>query len=92
MAYQYSQKTKTVCTNTNDASCKQSQAQNDDMNMLYAQVNSDSKYDVPPSKPNDEAKAITVTQGFTTLQNTSLALFVSLTLFVVYGLVARVSR
>jgi hypothetical protein len=92
MAFQYSQKTKPVCTNKNDASCKSSQSQFDDMNMLDAQIKSDSEYDVPPSKPADQAKSMSITQGFTTIQNVSLSLFVTLTLFIVYGIMGRVTR
>jgi hypothetical protein len=92
MAAEYSQQTKPVCANTNDPTCKASQEQYDKMNMLEAQVKSDGAYDVPPSPPPAPAKTLTITQGFTNLQNTSMGLFVVAGLFIVYGLVSRVSK
>ena len=89
---QYSQQTKTVCTNTNDPSCKTSQAQYDALNALDAQTKADGQYDTPPSPSPTQAKQITVVQGFTTLQGTYTGLFVVAGLLIVYGLVARVPR
>ena len=92
MAAQYSQQTKTVCADTNDPSCKASQEQYDKMNMLQAQLKADGEYDVPPSQPPTPAKTLTITQGFTSLQSTSMGLFVVAALFIAYGLVSRVSK
>jgi len=89
---QYSQQTKTVCTNTNDPSCKTSQAQFDSLNALDAQTKADGEYDTPPSPSPTQAKQIAVVQGFTTLQGTYTGLFVVAGLLIVYGLVSRVPR
>lgn len=89
MAAEYSQQTKPICANTNDPSCKASQEEYDKMNMLEAQLKADSQYDVPPSQPPAPARTLTITQGFTNLQNTSLSLFVVAALFIVYGCVSK---
>ncbi len=89
MATKYSQQTKSVCTNTNDPTCKASQKQYDDMNMLQAQLKADSEYDLPPSPPPKPAQTITITQGFTSIQSTSMGLFVVATLFIIYGCVSK---
>jgi len=92
MAAEYSQQTKPICANTNDPSCKSNQEEYDKMNMLNAQLKADGEYDVPPSKPPAPAQILTITQGFTNLQNTSMGLFIVGVLFIVYGLVSRVSK
>ena len=92
MAAEYSQQTKPVCADTNDPTCKASQVEYDKMNMLEAQLKSDGEYDVPPSAPRKPARTLTVTQGFTNLQSTSMGLFIVGGLFIVYGLVSCVSK
>jgi hypothetical protein len=92
MAAKYSEQNVTVCTNINDPSCKNSQEQNNEAIALQAKLNADSKYDPDPSPPAVPGKTIVITQGFTTLQSTSMGLFVVATLFIVYGLVSRVSK
>ena len=89
---QYSQQTKTVCTNTNDPSCKASQAQFDSLNALDAQTKADGEYDNAPSPSPTQAKEIVIVQGFTTLQGTYTGLFVVAGLLLVYGLVSRVPK
>ena len=86
---EYSQQTKSVCTNTNDPSCANSQGQFDDLNALNAQVNANNKYIPPPSPPVTAPKATVIVQGFTTLQGTYTGLFTAAILLIIYGLVAK---
>jgi len=92
MAAEYSQQNVTVCTNMNDPSCKQSQAQHNEAMALQAKLNSDSQYDPDPSPPEVPGKTIVITQGFTALQSTSMGLFVVAGLFIIYGLVSHASK
>jgi hypothetical protein len=82
----YQQQTKSVCTNTNDPSCKASQAQFDNLNMLSAQVKANGEYDAPPSPSPTQAKEVVLVQGFTTLQGSYTGLFVAGILLILYGL------
>jgi hypothetical protein len=84
----YQQQTKSVCTNTNDPSCKASQAQFDNLNMLSAQVKANGEYDAPPSPSPTQAKEVVLVQGFTTLQGAYTGLFAAAALFILYGLVS----
>jgi len=59
---------------------------------LQAKLQSDSRYDPDPSPPEKAGKTIVITQGFTTLQSTSMGLFVVAGLFIVYGLVSHASK
>jgi len=83
---EYQQQTKSVCTNTNDPSCKASQAQFDNLNMLSAQVKANGEYDAPPSPSPTQAKEVVLVQGFTTLQGSYTGLFVAGILLILYGL------
>jgi len=89
---EYQQQTKSVCTNTNDPSCKASQAQFDNLNMLSAQVKANGEYDAPPSPSPTQAKEVVLIQGFTTLQGslqvTYTGLFAAAALFILYGLIS----
>ena len=85
----YQQQTKSVCTNTNDPSCKASQAQFDNLNMLSAQVKANGEYDAPPSPSPTQAKEVVLVQGFTTLQGSYTGLFVAGILLILYGLVSK---
>jgi len=85
----YQQQTKSVCTNTNDTSCKASQAQFDNLNMLSAQVKANGEYDAPPSPSPTQPKEAVLIQGFTTLQGSYTGLFAAATLFILYGLVSK---
>ena len=84
----YQQQTKSVCTNTNDPSCKASQAQFDNLNMLSAQVKANGEYDAPPSPSPTQAKEVVLIQGFTTLEGTYTGLFAAAALFILYGLIS----
>jgi hypothetical protein len=85
----YSQQTKTVCTDTNDPTCKANQAQFDSLNALDAQTKADGKYDADPSPSPTQAQQITVVSGFTTMQSTSTGLFAAGILLILFGLIAR---
>jgi hypothetical protein len=85
----YQQQTKSVCTNTNDPSCKASQAQFDNLNMLQAQVKANGEYDAPPSPSPTTAKQKILVEGFTTLEGTYTGLFALAALFIIYGLVSN---
>ena len=86
---EYQQQTKSVCTNTEDPSCKASQAQFDNLNMLQAQVKANAEYDAPPSPSPTQAKEVVLVQGFTTLQGSYTGLFAAAILLIVYGLVSK---
>ena len=86
---EYQQQTKSVCTNTNDPSCKASQAQFDNLNMLSAQIKANGEYDAPPSPSPTEAKEVVLVQGFTTLQGSYTGLFAAGILLILYGLVSK---
>jgi hypothetical protein len=88
----YSQQTKSVCTNTHDPSCANSQSQFDDLNALHAQVNANNKYIPPPNPPATAPKNTVIVQGFTTLQGTYTGLFAAAVLLIIYGLVAKRSK
>ena len=85
----YQQQTRSVCTNTNDPSCKASQAQFDNLNMLSAQVKANGEYDAPPSPSPTQAKEVVLVQGFTTLQGTYTGFFAAGILLILYGLVSK---
>jgi hypothetical protein len=89
---QYSQQTKTVCTDTNDPTCKANQAQYDSLNALDAQTKADGQYDAPPSPSPTQAQQLTVISGFTTMQSTYTGLFAAGILLILYGLLARGPR
>ena len=86
---EYSQQTKSVCTNTNDPTCSNSQAQFNDLNALHAQVRANGKYDVPPNPPLTTPKQAVIVDGFTSLQSMYTGLFAVAALFIIYGLVAK---
>ena len=86
---EYQQQTKSVCTNTEDPSCKASQAQFDNLNMLQAQVKANAEYDAPPSPSPTQPKEVVLVQGFTTLQGSYTGLFAAAILLIVYGLVSK---
>ena len=88
----YSQQTQSVCTNTNDPSCANSQGQFDDLNALNAQVNANNKYIPPPNPPATKPENTVLVQGFTTLQGTYTGLYAAATLLILYGLVAKSSK
>jgi hypothetical protein len=86
---EYSQQTKSVCTDTNDPTCRNSQAQFDDLNALDAQVKANGKYDVPPNPPLTQPKQVVIVDGFTSLQGIYTGLFAAAALLIIYGLVAK---
>jgi len=85
----YSQQTKTICTNSNDPTCNNSQSQFDTLNALHAQVKANGKYDVPPNPPLTTPKQTIIVEQFTSLQCTYTGLFALAALLIVYGLVAK---
>ena len=85
----YQQQTKSVCTNTNDPSCKASQAQFDNLNMLDAQVKANGEFDAPPSASPTQPKTVVLIQGFTTLQGAYTGFFAAGILLILYGLVGN---
>jgi hypothetical protein len=86
---EYQQQTKSVCTNTNDPSCKASQAQFDNLNMLSAQIKANGEYDAPPSPSPTQAKETVLVQGFTTIQGAYTGLFAAGIILILYGLVGN---
>jgi len=91
MADEYAQQTRTVCT-SNDPTCKNSQAQFDNVIMQQAQLNANAKYDVAPSPAPKPAKTVVIVSNFTSLQSVSMGLFVAAALLIVYGLVANKTK
>jgi len=85
----YTQQTKTVCTNASDPTCKANQDQFNSLNELQAQTKADGKYDVKPNPSATEPSSEIIVQGFTPAQRVTTGLYAAAVLLILYGLVGK---